>query len=74
MPLKDNVEHGHGRDDIDRIVDALLANPDRISDIKTLLRSKITSPDTVRVAYPVAEPELAEADTDSDDFWDNVPV
>ena len=74
MALKDNVEPGNGRDDIDRIVDALLANPDQISDIKTLLRHKLSAPETVHVARPAAVPVPADLAEDVDDFWDNVPV
>ncbi len=74
MALKDTLDPDTGQDDIDRIVDALLERPDRVSDIKTLLRNKMYSPDVVRVAHPLeSAPEEARAN-DIDDFWDNVPV
>lgn len=72
--MKDNVEPDRCSDDIDRIVDALLENPDRVSDIKTLLRNKMTAPETVRVVNPVAVSSTVEDDGDVDDLWDNVPV
>lgn len=74
MALKDIVESGEGRDDIDRIVDALLENPERISDIKALLRNKMDAPEKVRVAYPVSGDAPLPDSSDLDDFWDNVPV
>lgn len=74
MPLKDNVQPDRGTDDIDRIVDALLENPERISDIKTLLRNKMIAPETVHVVNPVATATATADDGDLDDLWDNVPV
>ncbi|MEO1239499.1 MAG: hypothetical protein AAFW64_07545 [Pseudomonadota bacterium] len=72
--MKDNAEPAQRSDDIDRIVDALLENPERVSDIKTLLRNKMIAPETVHVARPVAEPTPDADDTDLDDLWDNVPI
>ncbi|MDJ1007292.1 MAG: hypothetical protein QNJ13_05645 [Paracoccaceae bacterium] len=71
MTLKDIVEPEATRDDIDRIVDALLENPTRAGDIKTLLRQKMTAPEVVRVARAVA---AERPNDDVEDFWDNVPV
>ena len=69
--MKDLIEARQSRDDIDRIVDALLENPTRAGDIKTLLRQKMIAPEVVRVAHVTpAEPAAEEID----DFWDNVPV
>lgn len=69
--MKDITEARYGRDDIDRIVDALLQNPDQAGDIKALLRQKMTAPDIVHVVR-AARPERATEELD--DFWDNVPV
>ncbi|MEL7460547.1 MAG: hypothetical protein AAFX45_11100 [Pseudomonadota bacterium] len=74
MPLKDNVEPAQRSDDIDRIVDALLENPERVSDIKALLRNKMIAPETVCVVNPVAASVPVDDDSDLDDLWDNVPV
>ena len=74
MQLKDNMELANGVDDIDRIVDALLANPERVSDIKTLLRNKMIAPETVHVVRPVAAASTVEDESDLDDLWDNVPI
>lgn len=70
--MKDIVEPAGRRDDIDRIVDALLENPNRAADIKTLLRQKILAPDVVHVAHPVHDDRVHE--DDPEDIWDNVPV
>jgi len=64
-------EPRQGRDDIDRIVDALLENPTRAGDIKALPRQKMTAPEVVRVAHAVTTGPSTE---DIDEFWDNVPV
>lgn len=64
------IEPRQGRDDIDRIVDALLENPTRAGDIKALLRQKMTAPEVVRVAHAATGP----SPEDADDLWDNVPV
>lgn len=74
MSLKDIVESSQPRDDIDRIVDALLENPERVSDIKVLLRNKLDAPEKVHVAYPVSGDAPPVDECDLDDFWDNVPV
>lgn len=60
------------RDDIDRIVEALLENPDRAADIKTMLRSKMLAPEVVHMVAPRAAEATGSDDTE--DFWDNVPV
>lgn len=65
------IEPERMSDDIDRIVDALLANPANAGDIKTILRSKLGAPDIVHVVH--AAPRTQDAD-DVEDFWDNVPV
>lgn len=69
--MKDMMEPAQRRDDIDRIVDALLENPDSAGDIKALLRNKMTSPDVVRVAWAATTPAPED---EVEDFWDNVPV
>lgn len=69
--MKDIREPETGRDDIDRIVDALLEDPNRAGDVKDLLRMKMRAPDVVSIVTPrVAMP----MNDDSEDFWDNVPV
>ena len=71
MTLKDIMETNTSRDDIDRIVDALLENPTRAGDIKTLLRQKMEAPDVVSVARAVRRDPAGD---DVEDMWDNVPV
>lgn len=72
--MKDLPTTATGDDDIDRIVDALVADPTRADDIKCLLRGKIAAPDSVNVAFPAARYSAAVAQTDVDDMWDNVPI
>jgi hypothetical protein len=59
-------------DEVDRIVETLLAHPERASELKTLLRNRIENPSVVQFA-PVADP-LTLPIEDADDMWDNVPV
>lgn len=71
--MENNVDPYATQDDIDRIVDALLKYPERSSDLKALLRSKIAAPNSIHVARAVAQPAPTGED-DSEGFWDNVPV
>lgn len=59
-------------DDIDRIVDVILEDPQRVDDMKRLLRTKMSAPDDVSVMPQVA-PVRART-VEPDDLWDNVPV
>jgi hypothetical protein len=59
-------------DDVDRIVDALVADPTRAEDLKSVLRSKLVAPDAVRVALPFRA--VSVASEEAEDMWDNVPV
>lgn len=56
------------QDDVDRLVDTLLAEPDRADDIKNLLRNRLG---VERVVHLKAVRSVSE---DLDDMWDNVPV
>lgn len=65
-PLPDNFK---SNDDVDRIVDAVLADPSRAEAAKVMLRRKILGGETVHLVPPsVSDHEQA------DDLWDNVPV
>ncbi len=55
-------------DEVDRLVDTLLAEPDRVDDIKSMLRRKLN---TERIVPLKSAPATAN---DIDDMWDNVPV
>lgn len=61
------------RDDIDRIVDDLLADPTRADDIKGELRRRLVggAPALHAVASRTATTPTA---SDEDDFWENMPV
>lgn len=59
-------------DELDRIVETLLAHPERASELKSLLRHRIENPSVVQFS-PVAAPLPAPVE-DADDMWDNVPV
>ncbi|MGI9393855.1 MAG: hypothetical protein ACR2OY_04355 [Boseongicola sp.] len=72
---KENKQH-HNQDEVDEIVDALVADPTRANDVKAQLRRKIAAPDIVQLVVPrTAEhkPATGEDDPD-DDVWDNMPV
>lgn len=72
MPRIREAEGRRSTDDIDKIVAVLLDDPTRADDMKKLLRQKMKSPSTVRVAVPrVVAKAQAE---DADEMWDNVPV
>ncbi|MEM9707689.1 MAG: hypothetical protein AAF871_02780 [Pseudomonadota bacterium] len=74
MALKDIAEPNVHRDDIDRIIDALLENPSRAGDIKTLLRQKMDAPEVVMMTPKSASERHTDFGGDVEDFWDNVPV
>lgn len=66
----------HSQDEVDEIVDALVADPTRANDVKAILRHKISAPDIVRMVAPKtgsARAAITEEDLD-DDIWDNVPI
>ena len=64
------------RDDVDVIIDTLLAEPERAEDLKTMLRHKMAAPEVGAVAHakPVAAPPEIDTQDDVEDLWDNVPV
>jgi hypothetical protein len=68
------------REEIDSIVDGLLADPSRADDVKGALRARFSSvaPDAVlahiRAVDPVMPVRSPAATTDDDDLWENVPV
>ena len=74
--MNKETENHKSRDDVDEIVDALVADPSRASDVKALLKRKIAAPDIVRMVVPrAANAKFAVADDDAeDDIWDNMPV
>ncbi|WP_413720082.1 hypothetical protein [Silicimonas sp. MF1-12-2] len=59
-------------DEMDRIVETLIAHPERAPELKALLRARFENPSVVRISpvrvVPVPQPDEA------DDMWDNVPV
>ncbi len=76
--MKD-LPHPEGeRDDVDQLIDTLIANPGSAEDVKTLLRHKMAAPDVVSLAPSTlkkrCETAAADNDDDADDLWDNVPV
>lgn len=79
------MSHRKLDDLIDRILDAAIANPERVDELKHALRAKIASRDRSvpysprRAATP--RPEARQvwrgtglADLSDDSLWDNVPV
>jgi len=66
------MNHMPRRDEIDRIVDDILANPARAEELKGRLRNSVPRPvmDDRVPGHPAHRRALA----DLDDLWDNVPV
>ncbi len=74
--MNEDTKRHQTQDEVDDIVDALVADPTRASDVKALLKRKIAAPDIVHMVAPRAAPAKAagaEDDTE-DDLWDNVPI
>lgn len=61
----------HG-DDVDQIVDTLLADPGRAEDIKTILRKKLNVQNVV--GFSARRSASTMPTDDVEDMWDNVPV
>ncbi|MBT8418737.1 MAG: hypothetical protein KJO42_14975 [Silicimonas sp.] len=60
------------QDEVDRIVDTLLANPGHAEDIKSQLRRRLREDPVVRVvAANYSTPSIRD---EVEDMWDNVPV
>ena len=74
--MKKYEKQPHNQDEVDEIVDALVADPTRANDVKAILRHKISAPDIVRMVAPkTANVKAAVTDEDlDDDIWDNVPI
>lgn len=72
------------REEIDRIVDGLLADPSRADDVKGALRRRFASvappassyaaPVQLRPAGSAMPARSAALAADDDDMWENVPV
>ena len=74
--MKKYEKQPHNQDEVDEIVDALVADPTRANDVKAILRHKISAPDIVRMVAPKAanaKSVVTDEDLD-DDIWDNVPI
>lgn len=62
-------------DYVDRLIDQVVADPDRVDDVKKLLRHKIAAPDRLNVVdAPKRTTPTPEIDDDVEDLWDNVPI
>jgi hypothetical protein len=65
------------RDEIDRMVDDLLADPTRVDDIKGELRRRLVggvpAPKTLHAVSDVPAPP-SRVPPDDDDLWENMPV
>ena len=76
--MKDMPHAENERDDVDHLIDSLVANPSSAEDVKTLLRHKMAAPDVVTVAPSTlkrpCEATAVDEDEDVDDLWDNVPI
>lgn len=59
-------------DEVDRLVDSLLTNPDRVDDIKSQIRRRIMASRVVPLSS--VPPSVRASSEDEDDMWDNVPV
>ena len=68
-----HVEMPTDLDDVDALVEALVADPSRAEDVKALLRERLAMPSADRPtsASVIA---LVRDSAYEDDLWDNVPV
>ena len=74
--MNNNAEKSRNHDEVDQIVDALVADPSCASDVKMLLRRKIAAPDIVHMIAPRpagVKAAITEGEAE-DDMWDNMPV
>lgn len=73
--MNDLAGHPMDADYVERLIDQAIADPDRVADVKMLLRHKMNSPKGLEVVSPPAPRNaVASRDADEDDLWDNVPV
>lgn len=73
--MKDLGEYPSEADFVDRLIDQVVADPDRIDDVKTLLRHKMAAPEALNVVSDARAHSVADAtEDDVDDLWDNVPI
>ena len=73
--MKDLAATYGDRDDVDHLIDRLLADPGTADDVKTLLRHKMSSPDVIAVApMTTRRAEQADMQEDLEDMWDNLPI
>lgn len=68
------MNHMPHRDDIDRIVEELLANPGRAEELKGHLRHGLPRRRLATDDRALGHPAHRRALADLDDLWDNVPV
>lgn len=62
-------------DYVDRLIDQVVADPERVDDVKKLLRYKMAAPEGLNVVEkPVRATAKTVIDEDADDLWDNVPI
>jgi hypothetical protein len=64
------MSQAHRRDDIDMIVDDILARPERAEELKRILRDRLGTPANSRKA----QFKVVVSNDDPDSLWDNVPV
>ena len=60
---------------VDRLIDQVIADPERVDDVKKLLRYKMATPDGPNLVqkHGAPAPSLVD-DDDLEDLWDNVPI
>lgn len=60
---------------VDRLIDQVVADPDRVEDVKKLLHHKMAAPEGLNVVPERSAPTSSLADDDDvEDLWDNVPI
>lgn len=73
--MNDLAGHPMDAEYVERLIDQAVADPNRVDDVKMLLRHKMTSPKGLEVVEPSPVQAPAAVDeADEDDLWDNVPV
>ena len=74
--MNEDKKQPQSKDEVDEIVDALVADPTCANDVKAMLRRKIAAPDIIHMVapkVPSSKNSVSEEESD-DDVWDNMPV
>ena len=62
-------------DYVDRLIDQVVADPERVDDVKKLLRHKMAAPEGLNLVEKAqTTTPVVDVEDDVEDLWDNVPI